>query len=184
MCSCLHDLDECRSYMDLSIEKRKQFLIQKRLCFACYGAISVGHTARTCRRKRTCKICDNLHPTGLHGHNFLPQQRRQTQQDASNSTNSGIVDDAEVDTVLKTCATDVDAESVASSIVMVRLIHDSNPQHEVIVYAALDSMSSASFISSDVLSRLGAPGVPTDITIKTMSDVRQQSTVILSIGEI
>ena len=33
MCSCLHDLDECRSYMDLSIEKRKQFLIQKRLCF-------------------------------------------------------------------------------------------------------------------------------------------------------
>ena len=73
MCSCLHDLDECRSYMDLSTENRKQFLIQKRLCFACYGAISVGHTARTCRRKRTCRICDNLHPTGLHGDKLLPQ---------------------------------------------------------------------------------------------------------------
>ena len=66
------------------------------------------------------------------------------------------------------------------SIAMVRLIHDGNPQHEVIVYAALDSMSSASFISSDVLSRLGAPGVPTDITIRTMSDVRHQSTVAVS----
>ena len=180
MCSCLHDLDECKSYMDLSIENRKQFLIQKRLCFACYGAISVGHTARTCRRRRTCKICDNLHPTGLHGYNLLPQQRRQTQHEASNLTNSGTVDGAEVDTVLKTCATDVDAESVAMSIVMVRLIHDDNPQQEVTVYAALDSMSSASFISSDVLSLLGAPGVPSDITIRTMSDVRQQSTVAVS----
>ena len=116
--------------------------------------------------------------TGLHGYNLLPQQRRQ--HDASNSANSGTVDGAEVDTELKTCATDVDAESVAMSIVMVRLIHVGNPQHEVIVYAALDSMSSASFISSDVLSRLGAPGVPTDITIRTMSDVRQQSTVAVS----
>ena len=180
MCSCLHDLDECRSYMDLSIENKKQFLVRKRLCFACYGTISADHTARTCRCKRTCQICGNLHPTGLHDYNRLPQPRRQTQHDASNSTNSGNVDGAAVDAVLTTCATDVYAESMTMSIVMVRLIHDGNPQHEVTVYAALDGMSSASFISGDVLSLLGAPGVPTDITIRTMSDVRSQSTVAVS----
>ena len=44
MCSGTHDLDDCSIYINLSLEDRKQFLIQKRLCFACYGSIFVNHT--------------------------------------------------------------------------------------------------------------------------------------------
>ena len=76
--------------------------------------------------------------------------------------------------------TDVNSGSMAMSIVMVRLIHDSNPQNEVVVYAALDNMSSASFISAEVLNKLGAPGEPTEITIRTVSDTCRQNTVAVS----
>ena len=84
------------------------------------------------------------------------QRRREHEQSVgSDSVGSGSAD---VNTVLKTCMTDVDFSSMAMSIVMVRLRHDSNPQNEVVVYAALDGMSSASFISEEVLNKLGASG--------------------------
>ena len=45
---------------------------------------------------------------------------------------------------------------------------------------ALDSMSSASFISRDVLTRLDSPGEPSRITIKTLSGEQQQNTVVVN----
>jgi hypothetical protein len=46
-------------------------------------------------------------------------------------------------------ATDASEESVAMSIIKVRLRKTSKPQNEVVVYAALDSMSTACFIAKD-----------------------------------
>jgi hypothetical protein len=66
MCSRSHDLDDS-TYLNYSLEDRKKFLIQRRLCFACYHPTSRNHSARSCRRKRTCQTCSKPHPTGLHG---------------------------------------------------------------------------------------------------------------------
>ena len=55
-----------------------------------------------------------------------------------------------------------------------------NPQQKITVYAALDGMSTASFVSKDVWMRLGSPGDPTKISIKTLTDEQQQSTVVVN----
>ena len=49
-------------------------------------------------------------------------------------TPTNLVHADDVNTVLKTCMTDVNFGSMAMSMVTVRLIHDSNPQNEVVVY--------------------------------------------------
>ena len=46
LCHRAHDLDRCGTYIGLPVEGRKQFLIQNRLCFACYGTMSSTHNAR------------------------------------------------------------------------------------------------------------------------------------------
>jgi hypothetical protein len=181
MCSKAHDLDKCNSYLNSSLEDRKKFLIQRRLCFACYHPTSRNHVARSCRRKRTCQICSKLHPTGLHGLRAMQQPGQFEQPPVPVTTDQNNNQNGE--TVVKTvtsCLTETNNEQIAMSIVMVRLIGDIDPSHEVVVYVALDSMSSASFITKEVWSLLGAPGEATEITVKTVSDERRQETVVVS----
>ena len=56
LCHESHDLDECEVYIGRSLEDRKQFLIQNRMCFACYGPMSSKHNARLCEQRRVCRI--------------------------------------------------------------------------------------------------------------------------------
>lgn len=63
---------------------------------------------------------------------------------------------------------------------MVQLTMQSNPSVNITVYAALDSMSSACFISRDVWMKVGCPGEPTEITIKTITDECRQNTTVVT----
>ena len=81
---------------------------------------------------------------------------------------------------VQTCATNANIETAAMSIVMVRLFDERNPHREIIVYAALDNMSSACFVSREVWMKLGSPGEPAEIKMKTMTDEVRQRTVAVS----
>ena len=43
-------------------------LRRKRLCYGCYLPVSAEHTAKTCKKRRVCRICAMKHPIGLHGY--------------------------------------------------------------------------------------------------------------------
>jgi hypothetical protein len=121
--------------------------MKNRLCFACYDHISRNHDSRTCRRWRKCQTCSKLHTTGLHG-----WEPRQNQQVGSASTATHQVQ-TQLNTEVKSVesyATGTAEGSLAMSIVMVHLNHRDNPQNVLTVYAVLDSMSTACFISKDV----------------------------------
>jgi len=66
------------------------------------------------------------------------------------------------------------------NVVMVKLCHESNMQHETVTCAALDSMSSACFLSDSVYQALGVEGESTDITIKTMHDEQRHTTSVVN----
>ena len=179
LCFESHDLDACDRYMSRSLEDRKRVLYEKRLCYACYGSISDGHIARTCRQKRTCRICNNLHPTGLHDFRF-----RQPAVPLNDANTIVLDDNTSVDDGVprnvRACATNANIETTAMNIVMVRLFDERNPHREIIVYAALDNMSSACFVSREVWEKLGSPGEPAEIKMKTMTDESRQRTVAVS----
>ena len=47
-----------------------------------------GHRSRGCLQKRTCKVCNGHHPTGLHQDNF--QMQRQTKKSNDNKTDDRV----------------------------------------------------------------------------------------------
>ena len=67
VCNGLHDLDECKTFNDMTVEERSKFLSKQKLCHSCYEVISPKHRARNCPRRKNCKICMAKHPTGPHG---------------------------------------------------------------------------------------------------------------------
>jgi hypothetical protein len=169
MCAKSHDLDSCDVFPSRPVEERKAFLIKNRLCFGCYGHTSKTHDVRTCHKRRKCKICGKLHATGLHG---LLSKKQPDSAAAGNET--------QVKTVTS-CATAVPRDAgIAMSLVMVRLTSGDNPDNSLLVYAALDNMSSACFISKDVWQRLGSPGNPAEITVKTMNEERRHDTIVVN----
>ena len=66
LCRNDHDLDTCDEFLKKSVEERSKFLYKEKLCYGCYMPISTNHSARTCNQRRTCGICNEKHPTGLH----------------------------------------------------------------------------------------------------------------------
>ena len=68
MCQKVHDLDACYSYKKLEVGDRKKFLMKQKLCFGSYEPISKYHSRRNCPKRRICCVCNENHPTGLHGH--------------------------------------------------------------------------------------------------------------------
>jgi len=138
LCSGNHDLDDCAEYFNKSVDDHHHFLMSKRLCFACYSKSSKNHNARSCRKRRKCKLCGKQHPTGLHGYKFVPQfPRVESRPDSS--------DHDETQPKVCTYVTDIDGDCVAMNVVIVKLCHEINMQHEIITYATPDSMSSAFF---------------------------------------
>ena len=62
-CNQQHDLEHCRMFLKKSIEEKKSFLKEKKLCFGCYGS---HHMVKGCLNKKKCKTCGKRHPTALH----------------------------------------------------------------------------------------------------------------------
>ena len=81
MCGKSHDLDDCKEYLEKSLQERREFLKKNGLCFACYGG---GHRSNGCAQRRTCKTCDRRNPTRLHDDNFRPNQPTVKKQNPSN----------------------------------------------------------------------------------------------------
>ena len=67
-CKQRHDLDHCKAFTNKTIEDRREFIKEKRLCFACYGT---DHFSKACTHKRKCNICAKPHPTALHLNDFV-----------------------------------------------------------------------------------------------------------------
>ena len=165
-CSSTHDLEECREYLGLSLDERKKFLIQKHLCFGCLKLTSRSHSVKTCRYKKKCGECSRLHPTSLHDKQFATKSKE------SKETEPKVV----------SCLTEVktQSEKILLSVVLVKLRYENK---EVITYAALDSMSSASFISKELWQKIDCPGRKTEITVKTVNgEMKQESAVVTNLS--
>ena len=66
LCAKAHDLDVCFQFKAMSVKERSKWLLRARRCFGCYAK---GHISKNCKRRRKCKVCKGLHPTGLHRDN-------------------------------------------------------------------------------------------------------------------
>ena len=66
-CNSKHDIENCKEYLDLGVDDRHKLIFSKKLCFCCLQPVSEQHVAKLCTQKRRCKVCNDMHPTTLHG---------------------------------------------------------------------------------------------------------------------
>jgi len=74
-CSKEHWLTSCEEYKQATVEKRRELVQQKHLCFNCLRG---GHSARECKQKSACQHCGKKHHTTLH----TPGREESPAQDA------------------------------------------------------------------------------------------------------
>ena len=117
----------------------------------CFGCFSKSHQNSTCRKKHTCEVCGMKHPTLLHDPN-----RRVTNHALGSTLSSSC--------------------KHSTMVVPVTL---SSQGRSMVVYALLDSQSTAHFISDDVISTLKLPSADTSIELTTMNGKQRVSTKVV-----
>ena len=152
-CNGSHDLDDCIDYLKKPLEKRRKFLFENRLCFACYQPTSDKHNAKSCKDKRKCHHCEGNHPSGLHGYRKSFNNNKEKEEKPGN---------------LKSAYAKVQAEVVSLCVVPVTIMH-CDTKKKVSTYALLDTGSQGTFIKDELLQTLGVKGTETSISITTIA---------------
>ncbi|XP_064635233.1 uncharacterized protein LOC135492610 [Lineus longissimus] len=146
-----HRLETCNQLRSKSHGERLDFLKSKALCFGCLQ--KAGHYSKFCSNRLTCHICSKSHPTVMHRNQ--DEDRTGIASGISPRVNSGCAG------MEKQCA---------MSIVPV-VVKAVNSDIQVNAYAFLDSGSSASFCTEELMKGLNLNGVRTKINLNTMTDV-------------
>ena len=167
-CEASHPVWKCEEFLRLNPEQRVKALLPKRACFIC---LRPGHQARECRTEhKECrkKGCKKHHNSLLHGYEF--KKLRAASQEATSAPSdtpaprtgeSGSSAHAEAYTYYTL------GNKVALPTVAVRVI---NPTTRKVVEtsALLDTGSTHTFCSTELLDRLGIQGKPSNLNLFTM----------------
>ena len=62
LCKKPHNLNDCEQFLTKTLTERREFVMEKKLCFGCF---SDQHIAKNCKERQTCKTCKKQHPTSL-----------------------------------------------------------------------------------------------------------------------
>ena len=149
-CEEKHYIMNCTKFKIKTLEFRRNFIRENRLCFACLGR---NHQARDCKNRRTCDICQGRHPTIMHAY----------------GTSAG---DTTATASATTCAVNnyhSHTPTKSSMIVPVRISHINQPDREEVIFAMLDTQSDSSFVTEETASKLGLKGRSVKLSLSTMT---------------
>ena len=138
------------------------------MCYGCYSPVSQDHNAKTCKQRRTCKICQQSQPTGLHGHltkKKQPKVTSDTKDGVPPVDNNKLMtsDFAEMD--IKCNSSSIESKIISMCVVPVKVSHSKSRKE----FSMLDNCSQGTFIREDIQKKLEAVGRETDITVKTLN---------------
>ena len=167
LCSQNHLLFKCPQFEAMSESKRFEFIVQKRLCFICFGR---GHSSRECRKLYRCTarinentMCNRRHSKSIHCDKILGianpgSGNASLVQNEATLTEGNDSDGSAASTNLKT-------SNVYLPIVSVKL---SNGQT---CYALLDNCSTNTFITEHLTRTLNLQSQPANFNIDTLGKI-------------
>jgi len=153
-----HVLSECKKLKAESHDNKIEFLKSKGLCFAC---LKHGCRSRTCRNRLTCAVCQRRHPTVLH-------------RDMDNLSSTSTVGA----TVGCSQATGAGVRKIAMSIVPVQ-IKAANSDLTIQTFALLDSGSTGTFCTEQLMNKLKMTGRRTALLLRTMGSEKRTESFVL-----
>lgn len=164
ICNASHDLDICRLFLQKSLLERKNFVLNKGLCFGC---LRHGHRSKDCRIKRVCNVCNKRHPSSLHDDGYVSKNQETVSQGNEQVFSNRVkIDRKHIGPF---------SSGVYTHIVPVWTYHVSNPQNKVLVYALLDVQSDGCFVKDTTLDKLEASGPDVQLQVSTVLGAKRFS---------
>ena len=161
-CVDKHDIEDCKYYLQQTLEERSKLIFKKKLYHGCFQEIKKDHNAKNCSKRRFCKMCNGKHPTRLQGYvrNKFDNTQRKCNSDAGEERKDGEV---------AACASwNTDMEVISICVVPAELRHGESSE-TLKTDALLDSCSQGTFILERLLKTFGIKVSTTSITIKTLN---------------
>lgn len=153
-CKGAHWIDECALIMKMSYKERLEVIRSKGICFSCCRK---GHFTKDCTRKLSCKICSKKHLTVLHMNE--EEWRKQTDTRELEKTEN-IVQKTTSPTERAEFNCSLNSSEAASTKLRMCILPvkiKTELGKVVSTYAFLDTGSSASFITEDLIKLLAVP---------------------------
>ena len=135
--------------MSVSRLKKKEgsrFLFEQKLCYSYFSPISTSHNARTCKKRKECKVCKQRHPTSLHG--YKTEKKTPPKTEKSHDEKDKEQKDFHCATV------NISSEVISMCVVPVMVRHKLS-NCVIKTYAMLDTCSQVMFAKENLLSDLG-----------------------------
>lgn len=161
-CKGKHALSQCSSLRTKSNKDKIDFLRKNGICFGC---LAKGHLSKDCKRRLICDICKKPHPRLLH-----VEYQQMTSKDAEKPP---MDSDCGKPITPKSCGhIGAGKNDCALSIIPVQVKNGKSDQI-IKTYAFLDSGSSATFCTEELMSKLHIKGRKTSIMLRTLSQEKR-----------
>lgn len=152
ICNSNHRLGSCKKFISADVQTRRDLAGKNGLCFNCLGS---NHTARECRLKTTCRVCNRNHHTLLHEKSKVATQIKDSPEESGEGT-SRPLDQAPV-----VCFSSGEILSRKQVLLATALIGaEARDGERKTVRAILDQGSQASFITEATAQYLGLKKIP------------------------
>ena len=178
LCNKLHDLDDCDDFRKRTIEEKRSFLGDRKLCYACYGT---NHVSRNCLKKRTCQKCRKRYPTALHMDDFKPTKKDgNSETDNSTVKPTTVVENGCFDISETVFNATINKETVVLPAILPIKIRKKGNAESVTTYAFYDGGSSGCFVTENIRRLIGEEGVKTVLQLGTMHGHSRVETTVLA----
>ncbi|XP_044136507.1 uncharacterized protein LOC122928083 [Bufo gargarizans] len=164
-----HPLRKCRSFRSKTLEERKAYLKDNRICFRCCA--SIQHLAKDCTKTIQCTECNSdKHLSALHpGPPPWKQEVQATQED-----HGGEQGESATPAVSSKCTeicTEQGRSRSCSKICLVKVYPAGFREKAIKMYTVMDEQSNRSLAKTEFFDLFGDKGSPTPYTLKTCSGV-------------
>ena len=161
-CKGSHDIDACQAFNKKTVDEKRSYMKENKMCFGCYGS---GHTSKGYLKKRTCSKCGKFHPTSLHIDGFKFSKAKEV-DDAKNMSSS--VESSTGDTEVTSAACNAESYKTIFHAILPVKVHQEGSDATVCTYAFYDNGSTGCFITEELSQDLKITGTETTLQLKTM----------------
>ncbi|XP_073667523.1 uncharacterized protein [Paramisgurnus dabryanus] len=164
-----HGIHKCRKFMEKNVAERIKFVQMSKLCFGC---LKPGHRSKHCENRSACEKCQKKHPSCLH-EDRIKEAKRTPQSDQSKDK---LMERKPESMQMKETTSEATSNRViqdvinthTSTIVPVWVSTTNEPNHEVLVYALLDTQSDTTFILEEIAQALDTKKEAVQLKLSTM----------------
>ncbi|XP_041458034.1 uncharacterized protein LOC121410188 [Lytechinus variegatus] len=150
-CQDNHLIEECSKFKNITLEERRAFFFEKKLCFGC--GLHSNHRSKQCKARRSCTVCEGRHLSCFHS-----WQKQPVKQEEATANCTSV------------CSLQEVQGKDHSMIVPVWVRSVNNPSKSFLEYAILDEQSNVSFISHKLYNKLNLQGHKTNLKLTTLHD--------------